>query len=57
MDRTTLKNGGYAGRLAAIVPGQKPSALVAFVAGHNQRWQEAITTLLPHIGLIITGLF
>ena len=65
-DKIVLVDGSHnAQKMAAMLdglqqlyPDQKPSALVAFVAGHNQRWQEAITTLLPHIDqLIITEFY
>lgn len=54
--KTVLVDGSHnAQKMAAMLdglqqlyPGQKPAALVAFVAGHNQRWQEAIGVLKDH---------
>lgn len=42
--------------VTALYPSQKPIALVAFVAGRDSRWQEAVKVMLPRVqSLVITG--
>ena len=43
--------------LQQLYPGQKPAALVAFVAGHDQRWQEAISVLKDHTSQLLVTEF